>query len=570
MMWHVFRTLIIAELRMLRNQILRGPWSSKLGAAILVLLLGFGSWLLFSLLYGMASLASQPRFQNQFQRLTRELPDLTVDLRGLLETVPNLALLFALTLFVLASFSAVLSTLYLSDDLERLLVTPAAPRAIFATKLLLALAPPSLTLLLILGIGLTGFGLGMAYQPGYFIMLPLVLILLPLLPASLSALLVMLLVRIMPPQRARELIGLVSGMGTIAWFFLARTNTAVGQSSNAAGMLYGLRGIERPFLPSTWASRALSAAGNGNWNEVLLWGGIFAIVALGSFGVCVLLAERLYYSSWTRMVTDGSRVRPSSQRNLSRRNWFQQRLPSDMVAILGKDLLLFRRDLRQLQQLIVPLLFVGFSLAQLSFSRTTSSLTTTVLNDNFRVLFLLTGYIIAQTFASTLAGTGINREGRTLWQLKLAPVAAWRIVLSKFLLAYLPFLIIGILMVTIIVVGFSVSLWTLLPILLLIWLLGGGTTALRLAMTIAFPQLKWDNPQQQVSRVAGCVTPLLEISYLGLLIGAALGLPALGQLLPDWSLLLSAIGWIIALALAFGTTIGGLWFASNRLERLEV
>jgi hypothetical protein len=107
--------------------------------------------------------------------------------------------------------------------------------------------------------------------------------------------------------------------------------------------------------------------------------------------------------------------------------------------------------------------------------------------------------------------------------------------------------------------------------LLLVWLVGLGTTSITLGMGAAFPKFNWENPNQQSTVRAGCLAPVLYAAYTVLAAAAALGLPLLGALLlPAWTTLLSVAGWVIVVALTAGVTWGMLSFGAARLEQVEV
>jgi len=89
-------------------------------------------------------------------------------------------------------------------------------------------------------------------------------------------------------------------------------------------------------------------------------------------------------------------------------------------------------------------------------------------------------------------------------------------------------------------------------------------------MGAAFPKLSWENPRQQNSIQAGCLSPLLYLAYLGLALGALLGLPLLAFFAPGFAIVLTILGWVIFLALTAGVVWGALTFGAARLERLEV
>jgi ABC-2 type transport system permease protein len=169
-----------------------------------------------------------------------------------------------------------------------------------------------------------------------------------------------------------------------------------------------------------------------------------------------------------------------------------------------------------------------------------------------------------------MGGPGISREGKGFWLLKVAPISAWRILLGKLTLAYLPFPTVGVLFIVFLSLLQHSTPAEFARALALVLLGGLGTAGITIGLGAAFPKLNWDNPRQQNSFQAGCLAPILYSLYIGIAIGAVLGLPLLGGLAPSLTLALTALGWAIFLALTAGVAWGSLAFGAARLERIEV
>ena len=164
----------------------------------------------------------------------------------------------------------------------------------------------------------------------------------------------------------------------------------------------------------------------------------------------------------------------------------------------------------------------------------------------------------------------VSAEGRGFWLLKVAPISAWRLLLGKLTLAYLPYPTIGALFVLFLSILQHSTPAEFARALAIVLLGGLGATSIALGMGAAFPKLNWENPRQQNSIQAGCLSPLLYLAYLGLALGALLGLPLLALLAPDFATALTLLGWAIFLTLTGGVVWGALTFGAARLERLEI
>jgi ABC-2 type transport system permease protein len=580
--------LVIARARFLiaRNTFWRGNIGRKIGISVLLIALGFGAWGLYWLMSSAVQFFTSMQFIDALSRAQQTQPGMsfTVDIQPqpFLEALPSIVLFGALVLLILTSFGNLLASLYLSGDMDMLLVAPVPMRSVFVVKFFSGLVIPYIVLFVLLGPALLGFGQGLGYGWAYYLMVVVVLALFPLLPVGVGALLVMAVVRVIPARRAREIVGLISGLIGAAWWILSQFSREIAPRMATVNTLDNLRRLNVPVLPSAWAGHALLAAGQGEWLTLLVYGGLYVVLSIGVFMGCVLLTERLYYAGWSNMAVQGGRVRRRTTNDKRQTlasgapQSFVHRLssivlPPQSAAIFAKDLRLFPRDLRNVQQLIFPIVLAIVWTYQLI--RNSAAAGGQAQFQQVWGSFASVGisFFICLSLSNVMAGTGISREGRSFWLLKIAPVSAWQILIGKLALAYLPFLVVG----TVFVAGLSLlqgnSATDFVRSLLLVWLVGLGTTSITLGMGAAFPKFNWENPNQQSTVRAGCLAPVLYAAYTVLAAAAALGLPLLGALLlPAWTTLLSVAGWVIVVALTAGVTWGMLSFGAARLEQVEV
>ena len=218
----MLRALLVlwrARLIILKNSYLRGT-SARITTALIMTLIGGGSWGLYFLMQAMVRGLNSPHFRELLLQAAASRPSaaLPLDITPYLEALPSLVLFFALFPLGLGVLSTLLSALFLSGDMELLLSAPVPTRAVFVAKFFGGLLTPYFLLLGLGGPFLLGYGRGMGYNWPYFPVVFLVLLLLPLLPAGASALLVMVVVRIVPARRAREMVGILGVLlGTGIW-----------------------------------------------------------------------------------------------------------------------------------------------------------------------------------------------------------------------------------------------------------------------------------------------------------------------------------------------------------------
>jgi ABC-2 type transport system permease protein len=580
-MLHAISVLVRMQFVIARNTFWRGKIGRKILLILTVLGLSAAAFGLYRLTQLIVEALTSQSFAELLVRAARTIPGLSLDVQLYLLALPSAVLFLALVLMVLTSFTTVLSSLYLSGDMDMLLAAPVPMRAVFVVKFFGGLLVPYLLLFFLLGPFLLGFGQGLGWDAAFFVTAVVVLLMLPLLPTGVGALLVMAVVRVIPARRAREIVGVIGGMVGISWYIFSQFSNQLAPRVANARMLDYLRRFDNPLLPSAWAGRALTAAGAGDWSKLAFYGGLFAVLSIGSFALCVALAERLYYAGWSNISTQGGTVKSKRQKAKDPQQAertpfyllpFTFFLPAQSRAVLYKDLRVFPRDLRNVQQLIFPLVLAGiWTFRLLTSGSPFGAARQPALSQSFGQLASAgISFYICLVLSSAMGGPGISREGRSFWLLKVAPISAWRLLLGKLVLAYLPYPTIGALFVLFLSILQHSAPAEFARSLALVLLGGLGATSITLGLGAAFPKLNWENPRQQNSFQAGCLAPVLYIAYMALALGAVLGLPMLALLVPGLAIPLGLLGWAIFLGLTAGVAWGALTFGAARLERLEV
>lgn len=570
-----------ARAQIWRNTFWRGRVVSKVGLLVLAALITLAALGLYNFTRFVIRGLRDPQFIEMLRQAAAENPDLPADPVPILTALPGLALLAALTLLIFSSFSSLLTSLYLSGDLEMLLVAPVPMRAVFVVKFFGGLLPQYALLFALLGPVLLGYGQGMGYGPGYHLCAVLVVALLPLLPAGLGALLVMAVVRVLPAHRAREIVSVLGGVIAVAFYVLSQFVDVWAPQVSTPDTLAALLRADLPVLPSTWAGRALVAVGEGRPAPAIFYGGLFATLSIAVFAACLVVAERLYYTGWSNLAIQGGRPRRRRGAGMGRDRaatapWprVAAPLPPEARAILAKDVRLFFRDLSNLQALIFPIAFALIWFYQLLAGRPdpqTSPDGPAWLNEPGGIGMLAIVFFICLSLSGALAGTGVSREGRAFWILKIAPISPLSILLGKFILAYLPFPTAGSFFLVVFALVQGVDPFTLARQWALLIVAGLGCAAFGIGLGAAFPQLNWENPKQQRTWQSGCLGSLFYPLYLAVVVVLTSGAGALGARLEGAAgLAVQLAGWTGA-ALVTGVVV---WLSAligvRGLERIEV
>ena len=558
----------------------------KIGTIVLVILalaftgfIFFLSWLLLGFLHS--------------SQLTQYVG---VDVGPFLQTVPVLifALLFVGILF--SSFGVLLQALYLSGDMDFLLTSPVPIRAVFVTKLLQAVLPnfglaALFGLPVLYGLGITGH-----YTIIYYPLVLLTMIALTLAAAGLSALLVMLVARLFPPRRVAEVLGFLTAILSILcsqsgnlYNSLGHDVTISGSQVNGAFAL--LMRLNTPWNPLNWAGRGLVDLGEGRWLTGL---GLLALtlgLAALAFSFALATAERWYYSGWAgmqvvaykkksarpvhaRLVTSQPVPAPASLAGVQIRRW----LPTPVQAILQKDFLLLRRDMRSLSQLVTPLIFGVFY--TIMFLRPGGS---GMFPDNpdMPSIFSTLSHLIAVygnigmslfvgwMLLGRLAGMAFSAEGKNYWMLKASPVRTTDLLTAKFLVAYLPTLALGL----VFMVAVSILQKAALPIflygLLTTAMCQAGMSGILLAFGVAGANFNWTDPRRMNAGAIGCLGQALTALFLPIAFGFFIG-PLLLSAVFSWPQIYGYMAGAVA-GIAVSATCALLppWLVRKRVERLD-
>jgi len=251
-------------------------------------------------------------------------------------------------------------------------------------------------------------------------------------------------------------------------------------------------------------------------------------------------------------------------------------LPSPILAIVQKDFLTLRRDLRSLSQLISPaILGVVYTLMILrgdggppagrgeapawfiaSFH--------TVLTYSSVGMSLFVGWMIL----SRLAGMGFSQEGRNYWLLKASPIRTSYLLVAKFLVAYLPSLALGLAFLIAISVSQKLTLLEFLYSLIAIIMCLAGTAGILLSFGVAGANFTWDDPRRMNAGTMGCLGQILTMLYVPISFGAFIAPLGFAQFL-EYPLIYGYLGGLIlGISITASCALIPLWLVSRRVERL--
>lgn len=511
-----------------------------------------------------------------------ELAQFMGNTQPLLESMPTLVISAAFAAILITSFAVLLQALYLAGDMEFLLSAPVPIRAIFITKLLQATLP-NFSLILLFGLPvLYGLGASGGYNILYYPLVLIVLALVALATAGLSSLLVMGVVRIFPARRVAEVLGFVVAILSFTCSqsgqFARYANVSQGQATQ---MLNLATRFNTPWSPLTWAGRGLVDIGEGRWPSGAGLVLLTIVITSGVFALSLATAERLYYSGWASVqISTGKKA--SARRNgavqprVAIAAPLRRLLPADVRGLIAKDWLMLRRDLRNMSQLITPLILGAVyalmlirSGGQAPAGRGEAPAVFMEIMQNAMVYGnVAISLFVSWSLLSRLAALGFSLEGKNYWMIKIAPISVARLLGAKYLAAFLPTLALGWVFLLIISLVQRASPGTLIFGMLVVLLTIAGTAGLNLAFGVIGANFNWEDPRRVTQGGIGCLGALASFLFLGisllLFFGPAVLLKMLGGPAAAGEFAGLALGGIVCL-------IGGfvpLWLVRGRVRRL--
>jgi ABC-2 type transport system permease protein len=300
--------------------------------------------------------------------------------------------------------------------------------------------------------------------------------------------------------------------------------------------------------------------GSGRW----LTGVAFLALTLGLTSLLFIFslktAERLYYTGWASIQV-GARKKPSRPKPAAPAKtapaltWFE-RVPPPVRAVFTKDLLVLRRDLRNMSQLITPIIIgviYGLMLLRSGGEPPAGRGEAPAWFMQMLKSFMVYGNVglslfVSWSLLSRLALIGFSQEGKNYWLLKSAPVRSGQLLTAKFLVAYLPALVLGEAFMLIISLLQRASLSTLVFGAGVVALGNAGAVGISLAFGVRGANLVWEDPRRMGSGAAGCLSALASFCYMLVSLGLFFGPP----------LLLSGLGAPEIAGQAVGLAAGGV------------
>lgn len=438
-----------------------------------------------------------------------------------------LALIFMLGIAGQLFFGVTIAfvTLYMSDDLELLFMSPVSLRAVFAVKSLTVAGSNFLAAMVFCFLPGIFYGLLFQAELLYYLFVLLVGCGLWIIGTALAILLNLVVMRVVPPHRSREAIGFIGILGGIIIAITAQLPNIImygGQQVDITEWLVRQTEMLRimGYFPWGWGSQALAGGLSGNLLSGLGWSLLLLFAGLFIFSFAFILLEKGFRRGWVSISqSEGGRRRSKrrihryiSQYQNNTRIWFAEQESATgatssitgIWAIAKKDLLYMRRDTREWFGYTVPIIIMIFFIGQFLFFQA----------EMMQTSMIMVLIIYSIMFSGNMALQSFGREGESDWFLNSVPLAGWPVVWGKLLGAVIPTLVLMevLLVGTALALGMSASLSLMLAVGAILLTL--GASAIGLFYSINNCRYDPDSPQHRISPGASLMMYIVNLIFM--------------------------------------------------------
>jgi len=459
-----------------------------------------------------------------FQRVLRYFQG--VEELGDLLAYKLLSMVF-LTFFGLLIFSNILvalSTFFLSRDLGTIHATPVSMAELFAARFVETILESS-WMVILFGIPIfTAYGLTYGAAAGYYLGLVSVIVPYLIIAAASGVTMTMLLVQLLPAQRTRDILFLLSVLLGILLYFLfrfMRPERLVDPDAFTSVVAYfrALSAPSSPYLPSTWATEAIWPLLRPTSISSAFYQGFIWMTAAAAVVVSVGVTLVTYPHGWSKSQEAGRPMMARLLGCLSFGTGRRRRGGSQVRALMVKDCKTFFRDNTQWSQLLLIAALVVVYLYNYSALPLDRARMPTFYLQNL-ISFLntgLAGFVLA-AIAARFVFPAVSAEGFSFWIMQTSPLTLRRLLWSKFSFYLGPLLVLGLVLAIASNALLQVSAFMRWLTPITVFFMVFGITALGIGMGAAFPNFKAENLAQVATGFGGLIYMITAMSFVATVI----------------------------------------------------
>lgn len=416
----------------------------------------------------------------------------------------NLLIIFLFGFFIFLFFSGItvsIHYLFVSGDLPLLLSSPLSGKIIFSYKLIESVFANS-SFFLFVGIPIfIAFGeVAQNMNLSYILGMMFTVLAFITLPVSISFIISLFIVRVLPASRAKELMAVLLGLISLGlWFFIQIFRT---EEFNRFSADYNADKISQlslfsgnyliEYLPSSLAAKSIFAFAMNDYQQLIA--GFIPLVIITSIVIiaALLLAQKVFDAGIISPYSESGKIRKTRSRSgtaLLKR--YDEIFRTTMISVFLRDIKLLFRDFRHLTStMILVIMMIIFPLIRAGDD--------TYLADEAFLLFIpivfFSGIISGQ-----LSSRLIPLEGKSFWITMMAPQRWSRIIGGKFILAVV--LNLGAIWIAVLVssVYFHITFRVVAVVLALTFLITVSCSMYGLMIGSLFPNFNWEHPKRMLT-----------------------------------------------------------------------
>ena len=368
-------------------------------------------------------------------------------------------------------------------------------------------------------------------------------------------------------------------MALLAWVFNSRTAHLIAATA-VIGLFIAFMAGGDHWLTRLDGTGGGSAFGISDW-QFLGFGAWLMLAAALAQAITTIwqspLAERFekWFEQWQKK-RNVFKYEPSLAERIFKKI---PGLPSDVLAVLLKDIRMFWRDTAQWGQSLILFGILGVYILNLRFF--TEQFTSLFTGGRFGgdYFFKLVSFMNLAACALNLATLTtrfvypqFSLEGKRLWIVGLSPLGLSRVVKVKFMLASTISLLISLPLIWFSCSMLQLPLSQVVFFIVAISIMSVALNGLAVGMGVMYPNLKEDNPSKIVAGFGGTFCLVLSFVYIGLavmLLGAGSPFGSPWQVFGRHPMEIRMI--YLGMFLVFSTIVGlgPLSYALNRVKKFE-
>jgi ABC-2 type transport system permease protein len=356
-----------------------------------------------------------------------------------------------LTVFLMIVFSSTLAsftTLFFARDLGVLMHSPLPFRSTFLFKSLETSVFASWMVVLAMVPFLAAFAEIYGLGRGFYLFLAGLSVPFVFVACAIGIGISLTLMCLFPSRRVREvmlLVGVIVGCALYILFRWLEPEKLVRADSFEVILQYIalLEAPMAPYLPSWWMASAVTAYIADRRADIVGDGALLFGEAILVGALLVGFAEKAYYRGWTS-AQEGTRRRKTTELGTEWR-WLPRFFTGPFRALLGKDGLLFVRDVNQWSQMLLLVALIAVYLISID----KLPLDTPYIKGLISFLNIgMVGFVLAAV-ALRFVFPAVSLEGKFWWAVRSAPLKLGTVLREKFVMGVMPLAILGGVLVTV-------------------------------------------------------------------------------------------------------------------------